>query len=129
MNLRMLLVVAVSVIAATSIGGCTIVDEFRTYGETVFRLQNAVMDELIGAEDFDADPFIVGAAALLAAEERIVDSCRDLNEAASILAEGRELGLPLKLRVFNSIARCEASTLAVKALFETNTALLSAASP
>lgn len=88
MNSRVLTAVAVSVM---TIAGCTTVttngpegqpisrthDEFRTYGESVFGLQNAVLDQLISAADVNPEPFALDAAALLAAEERLVDSCRD----------------------------------------------------
>ena len=91
-------------------------DEFRTYAETVFRLQNAVLDELISATDLDPD--LHPDDALRIAETRIVASCRHLNETASISAEGREPGWLLQLRVLASIASCEASASAAKALLE-----------
>ncbi len=89
--------------------------DLRTHGEAVFRLQNAVLDQVIDAAQSDAEPSSTESADLLAAEERIVSSCQDLNEAASLGAQGQHPDLPLQLRVLKSMAGCEASALAVRA--------------
>ena len=75
--------------------------------ETVFlyqsRMASGVMDrvaelELDGASTLD--PILV------AADARMTDICRHLNEAAVARAEGRTLGLDLKLRVVTSKKAC-----------------------
>lgn len=103
--------------------------DFRSYAEAVFRLQNAMLDELIVSADAGATHSTSAVAALSTAEERLVDHCRHLNEAASISAVGGEPGLPLKLRVMNSVAECEAAALDVRTLLHASTAVLSAAGP
>lgn len=132
-----------AVIIIVSIAGCTTVtmtgpqgqpvtrtrDELRTYAEAVFRLQNSVLDALIGAVDIDPGRSAAEDNALFTAEERIVADCRDLNEAASLSAEGREPGLQLKLRVLESLASCEDAALAAKAVLATGGPVLVSASP
>jgi len=98
-------------------------------GEAVFRLQNAVLDELIGASELDATLTEAAAQGLAAAEARIVDSCRDINEAASVRASGGEPGLLLKLRVLDSLASCERAALAARAYLDANPSNLSASTP
>jgi len=103
--------------------------EFRAYGEQVFRLQNAVLDELISTAEDDTGLPVQDDPALLAAEDEIVESCRDLNEAAGLSAEGLKPGLPLQLRVMDSMPRCEASAVAVKALLDGRSGFASAVMP
>jgi hypothetical protein len=95
-------------------------DESRAHGEKVFRLQNTVLDELIGATD-DTGLWLREVPALVTAEDEIVESCRDLNEAASLSAGGEKPGLLLQMRVLDSMSRCEASAVAVKALLDDRT--------
>ena len=99
------------------------------YGESVFRLQNAVLDDLITEMESHANRPDLNSAVLTEAEDRIVNSCRDLNEAASISAAGHEPSLLLKLRALNSLAECESSAKAVKAEMSVSSAVLSASSP
>lgn len=144
MNARRFLPVSICVAAWLAGGGCTtatVVDpgwnggdrageaDFRSYAEAVFRLQNSMLDELILSADGSATQSASEAAALSTAEERLVDGCRHLNEAASISAGGGNPGLPLKLRVVNSVAQCEAAALDVRTLLQAGPAVLSAASP
>lgn len=86
------------------------------HGEAVFRLQNAVMDELMDAQALDTNQSPDIVASLESAEDRMSGSCRDLNEAASLSAGGEDPGMPLKLRVLGSLDSCEASALRVRAL-------------
>ncbi len=95
--------------------------ESRAHGEQVFRLQNAVLDELIGAIADDTGPWSREEPALAAAEDDIVASCRDLNEAASLSAGGGKPGLLLQMRVMDSMSRCETSAVAVRALLDDRT--------
>jgi len=95
--------------------------ESRAHGEQVFRLQNAVLDELIGATADDTGLWSREEPALAAAEDEIVESCRDLNEAASLSAGGGKPGLLLQMRVMDSMSRCETSAVAVKALLDDRT--------
>ena len=99
------------------------------FGESVFRLQNAVLDDLINEMESHANRPDLNSAVLTEAEDRIVNSCRDLNEAASISAAGHEPSLLLKLRALNSLAECESSANAVKAEMSVSSAVLSASSP
>jgi hypothetical protein len=104
-------------------------DEFRTYAESVFRLQNGVLDELISATDFATELSTADAAALLAAEQTVVASCQALNQAAIAAADGHASSLSLKLSVLDSIVNCETSALAVKTWLATAAGSLSASSP
>ncbi len=101
--------------------------EVRTYGEQVFRLQNLVLDELINASLDESGLPAKDEEMLLAAEDVIVDSCRDLNDAAVLAAEGREPGIQLQLRVLDSMTRCEASAVAAKGLLAGRAGFSSAA--
>lgn len=132
MGTRVVLATVIYASVATSIVGCdagktaghatTPISDSRDYGESVFRLQNAVLDALINATESGSPPSPLKAAALLADEDRVVRSCRDLNEAASISATGHEPRLSLKLRVFHSLAGCEFAARAVRTELESSSA-------
>ena len=114
----------VATVMVMSLGGGRVTRahaEFGARGEQVFRLQNAVLDELIGATADETGLWRREEPALVAAEDRIVESCRDLNEAASVSAGGGKPGLLLQMRVMDSMSRCETSAVAVKALLEDRT--------
>lgn len=126
-------VAALATVIIKNPGGETVVTrthaEFRTHGEQVFRLQNSVLDELINAAMDDSGLPAKDEQMLLAAEDGIVDSCRDLNDAAVLAAEGREPGIRLQLRVIDSMTRCEESAVAAKGFLAGRTGLSSVATP
>ena len=84
------------------------------YGERVFRLQNALMDELLDAESVDPPPSAIDSRLLAKAEARIVRSCRALNEVASLVAGGRRPGFLLRMKAAASLRGCSASARAVR---------------
>jgi hypothetical protein len=139
MNLAVAVTVVVGMTACSSVPGgapatstATVMapgSTLQARGEAVFRLQNAVMDELIAAAELESNLAEVAAEGLAAAEGRIVDSCRELNEAASIRAGGGEPGLSLKLRVLDSLTRCENAALAARAYLRADSSNLSASTP
>ena len=78
--------------------------EFRDYVADVFRLQNQVMDQLItdysledGGDDLERDR----------AEQHMVEACRDLNDVAVAIGEGRSVSLVSKRRLVKSITACD----------------------
>jgi hypothetical protein len=78
--------------------------EFAAYAQTVFRLQNAVLDALSFA--LDEDP---GDERLLAAEERVLDACAGLNDFAVRRRDG-EAVRPLRgLRTARRVPECDAA--------------------
>ncbi|MSR14287.1 MAG: hypothetical protein EXR86_06905 [Gammaproteobacteria bacterium] len=87
-----------------------------------------MLDQLIGAQEFEfslsRDPI-----SLLAAEILIIETCRELNEAAGLAAERRAPNLSLKLGILKSITSCEASALSAQALLESQTAILGSLLP
>ena len=98
-------------------------------GEVVFRLQNAVMEQLITA-DADYPTFIDAQRLDLAAlEGRLVDNCSSLNEAADLSATGDSPGMVLKVRVLLSLAGCRRSALAARAFLANARPLLGASLP
>lgn len=103
--------------------------EFRNDGERVFRLQNSVLDELINAITVNSGLPAQDEEDLLAAEDGIVDNCRDLNHAAILATEGKEPGIRLQLRVMYSMTRCEESAEAARSLLAGRTGLSSADLP
>jgi hypothetical protein len=106
---------ACSSIRTTGETGERDMEEFREYAETVFRLQNDVLNQLIDASELGATP-TGNPEALVEAEARLVADCGDLNEAASITAQGQEPTLALKLRIRKSLPACEASARAAQTL-------------
>ena len=101
----------------------------QAHGAAVFRLQNAVMDELIGAAELESGLTDAAAQGLAAAEARMVERCRAINEAASIRASGGEPGLLLKLRVLDSLAPCENAALTARACLRSDPSHLRASTP
>ncbi len=101
----------------------------HTRGETIFRLQNAVMDQLITAQM--EDPSVVDAERrdLAEFENRLVDKCTSLNQAASVSATGNSPGVLLKFRVLISLSGCERSAVAARDFLASDHALLGVSSP
>lgn len=120
MNARQVLIVAAVVLMAGTVlrwqvvSRADAVQAARVHGEQVFRLQNAVVNQLIDVSESGAIYSARDSAALLAAEDRIVLDCRHLNEAASLSAGGGGPDLQLQLRVLASLEACEESALALR---------------
>lgn len=82
-------------------------EEFGKYVERVFRYHNQVMNELIESEadrgelDHDED------AELSAAEARMIELCRPLNEAVAAELTGESVGLVTELGLVESVPACE----------------------
>ena len=92
----------------------------QSYGEAVFRLQNTQMDRLIGAESETSDADGGRGAAMVALEDRVVQSCHALNHAAAVRSIGGQLSMTDKMQVLASLADCKSSALAAKLFLETD---------
>jgi hypothetical protein len=79
--------------------------EFREYVAGVFRLQNQVMDQLI--TDYDLDLAADEDLERDRAEQRMVESCRDINEAAVAVSEGRRVSFSAKRQLVKTISSCD----------------------
>ncbi len=101
----------------------------QSRGEAVFRLQNAVMDQLIAAQVLDYGADDTAGRELAAYEEQLVDQCARLNEAANLSATGNTPSVMLKLRVMMSLPGCEQSALAASSLLARPRPFVSAALP
>ena len=98
-------------------------------GETIFRLQNAVMDQLITAQ-MESPPTVDAERLDLAGfEYRLVDHCTSLNEAAGVSASGGSPGVLLKVRVLLSLSGCERSAVAARDFLAGDHALLRVSLP
>lgn len=82
-------------------------EQFSVYVEEVFRYENRVGSDLIDHYELAADAGSEPRADLLAAEERMVESCRYLHEVIMSHIEGREPGMALKMMLVETIADCE----------------------
>lgn len=100
-----------------------------SHGEVVFRLQNAVLDELIAAQMRAPTQDDARDLALAAFEDYLVDDCASLNHAAGLSASGAHPGLLLKLRVLVSLSGCEQSAQAARTFLRADRALVSTATP
>ena len=89
-------------------------ESFTAYGERIFRWQNALMDELLEAENAEPPPSTFDSLQLAKAEARIVGNCRALNEAASQSASGRRPSVQLRMQVAASLRGCDAAARTVK---------------
>ena len=89
-------------------------ESFTGYGERVFRLQNALMDELMDAEYADPPPTATESRLLAKAEASIVRNCRALNEVASLTAGGERPSFALRMEAAASLRRCSASAREVR---------------
>ncbi len=117
MNAKYVLAMAVVALVTTVllrwtlISGADEVQATRVHGEQVFRLQNAVVSRLIDAGESGKVYSARESAALRAAEDRIVNDCRHLNEAASLSASGGGPDASLQMRVMDSLDNCETAAL------------------
>ena len=100
-----------------------------SHGEAVFRLQNAVLDELIAAQMRAPTQDDARDLALAAFEDYLVDDCASLNQAAGLSASGADPGLLLKLRVLVSLSGCEQSAQAARTFLRADRTLVSTATP
>ena len=94
---------------AVDVSVAPIHESFTAYGERIFRWQNALIDELLEAENAEPPPSAVDSLQLAKAEARIVRSCQPLNEAASVSAGGRRPNVRLQLKVAAALRSCDAS--------------------
>ena len=88
-------------------------ESFSAYGERIFRWQNALLDQLLEAENGEPPPSAIESLQLAKAEARIIRSCQALNEAASLSASGRRPDVRLRLKVAASLRSCDSSARAV----------------
>lgn len=98
-------------------------------GEAVFRLQNAVLDQLIDAQINPVTNDAALARDLARREEGLVDHCAPLNRAAALGASGADPDLLLKLQVLLSLSPCERAALAAREFMARDRAVLTATLP
>lgn len=84
-------------------------EDFRGHVETVFRFQNQVASDLITRYELSGDPAIQPSAELLAAEDRMQESCRYLNEVVAVSIDGKDPDIGLKLNLMKTIDDCDAA--------------------
>lgn len=101
----------------------------QSRGEAVFRLQNAVMDQLIAAQLLASAAHGTADRGFAECEERLVEQCARLNEAANLSASGGTPSVMLKLRVLVSLPGCEQSALAASNFLNRAPSFVSAALP
>lgn len=82
-------------------------EEFSAYVEQVFRYENRVGSDLIDHYELAEAAGSHPRADLLAAEERMIESCRYLHEVIISHLEGRVPDLALKMKLVDTIADCE----------------------
>ncbi len=100
-----------------------------SHGETVFRLQNLVMDNLITAQMSDPSPLAAERTQLASLETGLTDACQSLNEAALNSIGGHRPGMVLQLRAWVSLNECERSAVAAKDFMASARPLLRASLP
>ena len=101
----------------------------QSRGEAVFRLQNTVMDQLIAAQQLAGAANGTADRSFAECEERLVEQCARLNEAANLSATGDTPSVMLKLRVLVSLPGCEQSALAASNFLNRAPPFVSAALP
>jgi hypothetical protein len=85
--------------------------EFAQYAEGVFRLQNEMLDALAFAlEDHPDD------AALIAAEDNVLDACAGLNDVAVRRQRGEGMRPLRGARAVRTMPECEAAAIAAAEL-------------
>ena len=89
-------------------------EEFASYVERVFKLQNSMSAQIIAMTDSDDKP--ANIEVLLQAEQRMQKKCEALNEYAARDSDGLSTGLLLKNRVAQSAKDCETAAKEVQAL-------------
>lgn len=90
--------------------------EFKKYVEGVFRYHNRVMNDLIEASGDRTDLDPVKAEALSVAEEKMIDTCRPLNELVAESLSGKEVGLAIEMNLADTVPACEEASEAVEEL-------------
>ena len=92
-------------------------DEFESYVESVFRMQNRVGNDLITLSgSVDELPLV-----LQSAEENMIERCHALNEIVVASAEGRAPGMAQKSALMKSIGSCDRAVHDLAALLQNNT--------
>ncbi len=129
---RILTMAALVTLTGTLLGGCTTLTpsslslsstpqatEYSSHAEQVFlyesRVANAVLDRIAVREieeSGELDP------TLTAADARMAEVCRHLNEAAVTRAEGQAASWDLKIKVLATTGTCEHAAHEVELLLE-----------
>jgi hypothetical protein len=89
-------------------------EEFASYVESVFKLQNSMTSQIMALADSDDKPANIDA--LLQAEQNMQKKCEALNEYAARDSDGLSTGLLLQNRVAQSAKDCETSAKQAQAL-------------
>ena len=90
-------------------------EEFTSYVESVFRLQNSITSEIMELQETDD---LHNHDVLLKAEQFMQETCAPLNEYVSKESEGLSTGLFLQSRVEKSAVDCEQAALKVRSLLK-----------
>jgi hypothetical protein len=120
--------IAIALLAGAAAAGCAVTtadgrrlalgsDAFRGYAESVFRRQNAVLNEIAFAlEEPELDEGRRGA--LEAGESRLLDACAELNATAAARRDASRRGVLDRLRTARTAPECERAADAAAALVE-----------
>ncbi len=92
-------------------------NNFRQRVEEVFRYQNQVASDLITYFDLSDDPALQPSDELLAAEDRMQESCRYLNRVVAMSIDGKEPGMGLKINLMKTLDSCDVAAHKVAGLF------------
>jgi hypothetical protein len=126
-NVKDLVIVRSLIISAIAllISGCTVpffdgyganhqsLDDFKRHVEEIFRLQNQMSSEvimLIESDDQNKHENLVQA------EQKMEQTCADLNEYASRDIDGLNISLILQRRIEKSAIACEQAAMSIKQL-------------
>ena len=91
--------------------------DFRHHVEEVFRFQNQVASDLITRFELSDDPEMQPSDELLAAEDRMQESCRYLNKVVTMSIDGKEPDLSLKINLMKTLDSCDVAAHNVASLF------------
>lgn len=82
-------------------------DEFGKYVENVFRYHNQVMNNLIQIVGDGTDPETEQSKALSAAEAKMIEICRPLNDVVAEALSGKSVGLETEMSLVDTVPACE----------------------
>lgn len=92
--------------------------ELRAYAENVFRKQNKALSQLMLLSHQAASRDDNVRWRLMAAEDRLLQACGTLNELAILRRDDRDADMKTRMRVPETVAKCEAEADRTEALID-----------
>lgn len=94
-------------------------EEFNLYADEVFRRQSEANSKIIMyLIDYETGNKTSQYEQLMAAEEKIVDACKNLNNMAVTRAEEREVTILQRYIFANSVGECDNATSVIEGLLQ-----------